>query len=544
MMLKVSKEILLRFLVASSSVILAIAFNKLFPGTFSFILSIAVIVLAFIYLFILPSLRKYFGPSEPDLDFIFLLAHMLSLSTGKPPHTDLIKAVSDVGLYRNYGRYFKRIYALSKEYGYNLPDACILISKRVREKYLKEFLERLASVISVGEDVERFLETEFRNNLNMYEYIYGRIIDSLRILLGSYAAVFASAIFILMNFMILSFFFGGDISLLQVAFIAVFVGMSSLVYLIYKVLPKDILVNCEGVNVKYFKILRVTLPAMVVSALALTIFVILTKSEILSGHLIYAAIGLLLFPAGFLAKRVEAFIYDVDRDFPIFTRMYGSHLSIIPSLLNALEPLLKTELGRLSKVMKILHVRLLNRISPDISFRLFSLETGSELVRKGTRILYDSMVYGADMVKAGNYISEVSTMLMRTRRLRHQVFKAFESSVIMLHVAAIVLVAFSANLLNLFAQFLAKIPTIIPFTYFGPEIMSVLTVVMIIFFSVINSLALTIANKGLKHTFIYYLSILFIVSGLTMYIAQQIINYLTGSVFVSATEVLSELPTY
>jgi flagellar protein FlaJ len=511
-----------------------------YPANVVFALLASLIIILFA--FARPLLKQYFGPKEPDLDFVYLLLHMLVLSTGKAPNTKIVEAVSDERAYKKYAKYFKKIYSLAKEYGYSLPDACVLVSREAGRGHLKDFLERYSSVVSVGGDVERFLESEFRNSMNMYEYIYGRIIDSLRMILGSYAAIMTSAVFIMINFMILSFFFGGDISILIVAFIGVYTGIAMLGVLIYKMMPKDIYVNREGIEIPLYKKIKAILLTDILIAALLVAYYLFDGTSI-NAYILVSIIGGILILPGFLLKRLEGFILDIDRDFPIFSRMYGNHLSLIPSVIKALEPILITELGKLVKVLKRLYSMLVNHISPDISFRLFSLTTGSELVRRGMIILGDAVKYGADMVKTGSYLSEVATMIIRTRRLKFQVFKTFESTILILHATGIVLMAFTVVLLGIFADFLAKIPTILPFSYIGPGLIEGLVISMVVMLTIVNAIVLTIVNRGFKQTFVYYLGILMLISGITMYASEHLINILIGEVFQETISTITSIPT-
>ncbi|MCD6428667.1 MAG: hypothetical protein J7L12_03520 [Desulfurococcales archaeon] len=95
--------------------------------------------------------------------------------------------------------------------------------------------------------------------------------------------------------------------------------------------------------------------------------------------------------------------------------MYTANLATIPSLAKALEPMLIAEFGKIAKSLKDLHTMLLNNITSSACFKVFSRRTGSEIVRRGMRLLEDAVKYGADMSKVGQYLSEFIAMLLRTR---------------------------------------------------------------------------------------------------------------------------------
>ncbi len=503
----------------------------------------AVIVPTIAMLIITRRIARKLGAGAPEieLDFLYLLVHMLSLSTGKVPNTELIGAVSDEKMYRKYARYFKKIYLLVKEYGYSLPTACSYVSKEVKEKFLKDFLERFASVITVGEDMEAYLEYEFRSHMNLYEYVYGRIIDSLRVLMGTYTAVMTSAVFIVINFLIFLFFFGGDVSYLIPMFWGIYASISIIGFFIYKLMPKDPFVNKEGIALRIYRILNYSIIAVAPILFFITVE-FNTLSKVINGYVLTLLAGALLIIPGILSKKIESHVYNIDKDFPIFARMYTANLATIPSLAKALEPMLIAEFGKIAKSLRDLHTMLLNNITPSVCFKVFSRRTGSEIVRRGMRLLEDAIKYGADMSKVGQYLSEFTAMLLRTRRLRLQVFRTFESSVIVLHAAGIILMSFTISILKLFADFLSRIPTILPFAYPSPALFSTLTGIAFVAYTIINAVVLTIANGGLKHTLTYYLGLLTVILGVMAYASTYMIDYMIGGVFEQATAVLTQTP--
>ena len=528
--------------VLAVSVIIAYYMYIMLETPINFVVAVAIPSIIMTYTIRKVIKKLGIGVVEVELDFLYMLLHMLLLSTGKAPSAELVNAVSDEKLYKKYAKYFKKIHLLVKEYGYSLPTACSYVSKEVREKYLKDFLERFASVITVGEDMEPYLEYEFRSHQNMYEYVYGRIIDSLRVLMGSYTAVMTSAVFIVINFLIFTFFFGGDVSYLIPLFWGIYGSVSMIGFFIYKLMPKDPFLNKEGISLKLYRILNYAI-LVVAPAIALITMEFNVLSSILNGYVVTALAGALLIIPGIMSKKIEGYVYNMDKDFPIFAKMYSANLATIPSLAKALEPMLVAEFGKIAESLKLLHTMLRNNIRPTVCFRVFSMRTGSEIVRKGMKLIEDSVKYGADMSKVGQYISEFIAMLLRTRRLRLQVFKTFESSVIVLHAAGIILMSFTVSILGLFAEFLARIPTILPFAYPSPALLSTLTGIAFVAYTVINAVVLTIANGGLKHTLTYYLGILTLILGIMAYASSYVVDSMIGGVFKEATQVLMSTPS-
>lgn len=163
---------------------------------------------------------KYLTVTTPDIDFIFMLAHAYAVSTGGTSNLNIVSSVSDTVSYPKIAKYMKKVVNLSRNFGYDLARSLYIVSSEVSKlKYLRDFMERYAASIRVGESAERFIEVELRNYMNVYEYSYQRIMDSVNVLLSTYTAVLTSAIFVVANLLVLSIMFGGDLSIVLISLI-------------------------------------------------------------------------------------------------------------------------------------------------------------------------------------------------------------------------------------------------------------------------------------------------------------------------------------
>ncbi len=464
--------------------------------------------------------------NEPDIDFIFVLTHMLSVATSKTSNVNVVHSVSKEDLYKKYSKFFKRIYVLVKEFGYDFPRAVLIVSKdAARIKYLKDFLERYAATVRVGEDVERFMEVELRNTMNSYEYIYSRLMDSARVLLGVYTAVMTSVIFVISNLLILSFIFGGDLTIILISFIASFSALTAVAVTLWMGMPKDLLVIGGKERKKVLSLPNLVSLAGIATMMWMFVLYLLYVININIYFLVIIS-GTILFISGTLYRRIETSVRQVDEDFPVFARMYGGNLTIIPSPLKALEPLMSVMFGRIVKAVTRLHTLLNNNISFEVAIKEFAKASGSELIRRSSEILSDTLKYGGDTTKVGTILSELALMINRTRRRRFQIHKTFETSVYALHMTNILLISFITTLMGIFSKALVQIQTLLPFYPLPEWMITYLSLSVAVVLTAINSLALTATNGGLKQIFIYYMGLLLLLGGIGAYASNMLIQYI------------------
>jgi archaellum biogenesis protein FlaJ (TadC family) len=457
---------------------------------------------------------KYLTVTTPDIDFIFMLAHAYAVSTGGTSNLNIVSSVSDAVSYPKIAKYMKKVVNLSRNFGYDLARSLYIVSSEVSKlKYLRDFMERYAASIRVGESAERFIEVELRNYMNVYEYSYQRIMDSVNVLLSTYTAVLTSAIFVVANLLVLSIMFGGDLSIVLISLIGVFTATAVILIPIWMVSPRDILVVSGSLR---RDVLKTPNLVSLLSCVACLVIVLLRLIGFinLSLYVTLALLGVVFLVPGYMYVRVEKFVKEVDKDLTVFVRMYGGNLSIVPSPLKALEPLLSVLFGKVANALRRLHTLLSSQISFSVSLKEFVLYTRSELAHRISRILEDTLRFGGDSSKAGLSLSEISLMIGRLRLRRYQIHKTFETSTYAIYLTNVLLITFITSLMRIFASVLSQIQTIMPFYPLSEPFINAINLFVIMSITLMNTVALTITNGGLKHTATYYLAILLVLGGL------------------------------
>ncbi len=478
-------------------------------------------VLAFMFRVVMPWAKSKMIVSEVDVDLVFLILHMYGVSTGKPPRKKIFTPECVAGDYGYFDQLLRRIVTLAIDWGYGFVTACRVVAETCRHKVFKDFLYRFSEILNVGEDPERFLSIEKDAILAEYQAHYTRAMDAMRILLGVYTTSVSSAIFLAATTLIFAMMFAGDIGFIVSAFGAIMLSLAMLVYIIYKVIPRDRLTHTLPVYPKIKNFYRVTAflaVATAASAAVLVYFMFRNPANIL------IACSLPLIVPGIVAKKMERDVKEMDCFFPIFIRSYGLTFATMPHHAQALSSVLRSAFGKLTLPLKRLYARLVNGVMPRVAWYYFVGETWSETIRHGVNVFLDTVEAGGDAAKIGPTISDTITKILNIRRLRDQISKTFEVTVYVVHALMVAIAMFILGLLESFQTFMMRLgatggPIPLPFTPIPVEPVRLITTIFILVVAALNAMAIKIAQGGMYETVWIPLSLLLAISGATMILA-------------------------
>lgn len=497
---------------------------------------LVVIVAAILLGAVRPFFKRYLAGPKVDLDLLYALLHMRAVASGKPPATKLLEAVSVEKLYGFYSEMLGKAYLLAREWGYNVSEALSYIAKNIEEKAFREVVQRLAATIRLGADLEKFLETEYNTLLHEYQYHYQRVINNMRVILGVYVATMAALVFALSSLMLLGFFFGDYGPLLTQAYIASAAAALGLGGLVIIMLPKE-LFDVKGALARENRLILLSdlLGGLGVAAGIAAAALYLSGRELSIQNLSLALViaGIPPLSAGILALVHESRVQDVDVFFPVFIRSLGSFVATIPSLKQAIKQVLRADLGRLTKLILRFHVRLESEIPPRIAWKRFAAESGSELVRRGSRIFQDSIEYGGDPELTGTLVSDHNNVLLGLRRLRAQVSSNFTSTGIIIHAAVVAISVFILGLVSYFNQVITLLTanltsTVSQYFFLSPVDVGFLNKIIYLFIvsiTVINAYLITVVRPLSRRVFWLFAGILAIVTGLSAYFSTLAVSY-------------------
>lgn len=491
-----------------------------FPYNFSMII---ISPLPVILWYILIVLRRKGITTVVDEDMLYLVTHMYGVSTGRPPHEKLFNLYNVSGTtYKNYTHTLTRISNLAKRWGYGFVNAVKHQAKYVTNVVFKDFLLRLSEAINVGEDLELFLQMEQDTLTATYEADYTRVLEAIKILLGIYTAAMSSSIFINVNLILLSMLFLGDIQIIVVSFIASVTMLGLLVLLIRKSLPKQDIVHNMPINLRERKIYRYILTISIALSIALSTYIYYVFRK---EYYVLITTGLCLLLPGFIGRKIENKVKNIENFFTVFIRSLGLAYTSLRNYVASLRSILRTEFGELTKPIQRLYARLRNGVDRRVAMYYFIGETGSEVVRKGMDIFYDSVEAGGDPAKVGQMISILTQRLVNLRKQREQIARAFQGTIYVLHVLMVALTEFVFTLVIILHELISTMAgtpyQILPVTVLPLDILMFVKIGLIFIITPLNAFAMQFARGGFVGSAWLHTSILLILSGATLLISSM-----------------------
>lgn len=510
------------------------------PFPISALLGVGIVVgsLAFIVYY---SMARRVGIIPVSHDLLFILVHLRCIVTGNPPLGLMFKKVADMPTYsKKYREIFGKLHDLSRHWGYSMPEALRLVSKIAPSKVDEQFLQRFSAIVATGGDVKEYLRLEY-NTLNAeYTSSYGRFISALNVILGVYTTLLGALAFLIAVLLLLGMLFGG----LAESFIAgvstvglSLMGMSLLMFILVK---RPLFEYKKGRSnmVRAIRILGVT---GVLSMTILVVYMLIsgTLYSLRNTGLMLLLTGVLFLPSGILVKLHEGTIDELDIFYPAFIRSYGEHLAVVPDMVSSLKPLLAAELGKLRKLLSKVYARLANRIDPRITWMMFAEESCSELIYRSTGIFLDTVELGGDVGEAGALLSDHFNNLYRLRADYTRVFKTFEVTLYVMHLVVILLLIFISGFVRIFSQVLTSFVGAVPaefadiFAFFTitPEDVSFIVNLLALIIVISNAITLYSVNPGSRYELYYFLSILFMLTGIGIYAGDAVTEFLFTTVF-------------
>ncbi len=488
----------------------------------------------------LPVLRARMKSAYIDQDLLFLIAHMYAVSTGKPVRKRLFDLKCIAGDYGEYESVLKRIAVLAVEWSYGFVSAIRMIADKVRNLTFRDFLLRFSEVLRTGEELERFLDVEFRALRRNFQTQYYRAMDVMRIVLGLYTTLMSSAAFVVTVMTVLMLFTGADISVYVMTIIGTSILVTMFTAIVYIVVPKERLTpKLKPKPARLYR--KYNISTMLAIALAL-----------LAGYYVYQnysqlefslAVGSIpLITPGLIARRIEKKIKRTESFYPIFIRSFGLTFSIIPHQTKTMQSILMSDFGPLNEALRKVYARLTNGVDPHVAWRYFIHDTWSDLITRSTNIIIDTIDAGGNTQETGVMLSDTFTRILDLRNLRERTARTFEATIYLLQMLVTAIATTMIFLLQLFLQYIQAVSTatgatgvaeLFPFLSASPDLTFItnITIAFLAFLTIVNALAIKISYGGMLETFWIQLSTLLMLTSGTVAAMRFMVTSLFGGVF-------------
>ncbi|MDD5312298.1 MAG: hypothetical protein PHO26_04605 [Dehalococcoidia bacterium] len=479
-------------------------------------------------------------------DLFCQLTYMSSLATAELNRAQLFDYTARLGLSSSV--YIRQIHFMAKKLNYDYSEACRIVGEKTKEAVPKAFLLRMSGAISSGEDLAEFLKREAYVSGEHYGEEYERNVESLKKWTDAYTALIISASIVVVISVVSMLIFPmspTSISLLTfVMLVAVLLG----VWILYRASPKESKTHhleqtSPGQTIARKVLLYVSIPLVAVS-----IPVLLFMNAGVGWGMIVVA--LLLMPPGFFIMYDDRQIDKNDADIAGFLRSLGGISKVIgTTVTEAITRLDFGSLASLKKPVSRLNTALKFGIRPDLCWQKFVNETGSEQVNRSVRIFWDGIVVGGDAQKVGNQASMFAMKISILREKRKMVSAGFSFLCIAMHATmAILLVGIYQIMLN-FSQAMQKmsvtagdgmqaISQLPTFAFFadssGPlTVLNMMVTAMLVMLTITNPAAIKFVEGGHSYKYIFYLSIILLISGISFVFVPDLVRGMFGTLPVS-----------
>jgi len=353
-----------------------------------------------------------------------LILYLYSLSTASPSSRDVIKMAGESSLsLGTFSKTFKKISSAVEKWNYNLHEAVRHASKKIRDKIIRGFFERLSDALTLDSNLRGFLRIEFNRMLTNLAEEFDRRLERAKKLIDAYSALLTSTTFLSIAMLLLSTIYGmrvENILILTAAGISAVLGF--MVYLISYSLPPDPLLQ-ESPRAPQALIALKRLAPILTPALLLTSTIMILGGEGFPDPLAISTLasGIPLLAFGRLGLRWIKAAEQIDKKLPALMKDLGDATEISGSLKSACKLILANDYGRLNPLLRKLRRRLDLGFDQHKALKAFGEESFSRLTSSMSRIMADALGHGSRPSIVGKAIYDYLLRRLENRRKRVQV---------------------------------------------------------------------------------------------------------------------------
>ncbi len=397
----------------------------IFLGKFIYLLMIAPVLIA-ISGILYPKIVADKKKQEIENNLHYYITHLGVLSLSEVDRKEVIKIISERREYKSLAKETEKIYVIIDKWGRSLAQACRFLSKRTSSRIFADFLDRFAHSLDSGEDMDEFLKKEQEVVMNDYATMYKGKIYDMDVFKEIYTSIILSIAFFA-SFAIIIPFITGE-SLKTLSFLIVFVLISTEIAIVYFMKNKvpedtiwhtlDVITDTDRMLIRKFLI---SIAGCISSGL---IYYFLIFQRLNFSLPLPFAVSITITPllhAGIAARNEEEKIKRKDANFPGFIRSLGGSASARGrQILESLKYLTAHDFGPLTEDIRKLYRRLVTRLNNEEAWRMFSLDTGSNLITRFIDMFVEAIKLGGEPKDVADIIANNFSKMNELRTQRFQ----------------------------------------------------------------------------------------------------------------------------
>gem|GEM_PF-1405437 len=466
--------------------------------------------------------------SRIDLEDLLFIVHLYALISSGAERREAIRIISrDDRIYRKTHRILVFIDRVTRGWGHDLVSTLVLVSKRVRRSFTKEFLERLSQVIGSGADIVTFLRNEIDSVLVSYISQIDKIFEAIRVLFSLFSTSMSTSVFLLANIAIMAMLLGSGDQFLLASSAGLVLSIVALASIVVIMIPRDPIVFPRSHVEKRIKLY---------TALSIALGGFLS----MLGFLIYpyqmiAPILLLSIPMivlGRLIIRIESRLIKYDDAFPTFIRSLGYLLHVVPDMKQSIKAIMRGSLGILERDILTLKRRLYMGVSLEKAWMKMLDEIGSRICLFSGEVMLHTFLAQGDVRGMGKMLGDILGSVNDIRKKRSQMARAYESTLLMLHLLTSSILGLIGALVAIFSQ-IASLPgvTVINIAPISEGTISQVSAIMIIALSIVNGIVSRTIYPGSLMGSIYHIGILLILGWIAYIVTSNALSSILTGLF-------------
>ncbi|OYT26778.1 MAG: hypothetical protein B6V02_01050 [Thermoprotei archaeon ex4572_64] len=469
-----------------------------------------------------------------ELYYSYLLLFMNILALSGFSLRTIFKIVSESKISQDIQRIFKKLVYLIEKWNYELKEACNVMSRETIGN-ISSLFSKIVNAISLGIEPRDYFPIEYETHMSRYIDDHERRIERARRLADAYSAILSSLSFLSVTIVLLMMMYvkEGIEVVLMITILAFLLPLSSLVLIAYRAIPRfPIIITIDRpYTVHLIEKSIILIPPL------LTVSTISSQYLHASLHPITISTflpGIVMLIFGLLGSRILRRIRKFEEIIHTFIKSFCDAYVITTSLPKTISLLKLHEYGILNPLIRKMYARALMRVSIDIIFRQFAVETCSERVRIYMEILKNGIVNGASLRELSRLLtSHIVTELNLVKR-REQISGYLTGLIIPLQASQAVVSALTLVLVDIFNKVLSITSQItMPIEIGAISILAPVSEHAVIMFflilllvtSVVSALMIYVTKGEANVNLTYYLGLILVIVALSFQATYYLMNY-------------------
>jgi archaeal flagellar protein FlaJ len=422
--------------------------------------------------------------------------------------------------------YFEAINTLVQEFRYDYPEACRRVGIKAKSENMKSFLLRLSDALRSGEPLAEFLAREAEVQGEDYENKYERDLEAMKQWTNAFSSIVISVALIVIIQVISSMIYTMNVGIMG-GLVTTGIAMACMgAWIISRSAPRETMTVALGKGSpeqrRALQLFKTLVPA------ALGIGVALNLAGLPLGWVLIVA-ACVVMPVGIISMKSDGIITKKDAEFSTFLRSLGGTATASGTTLKqALTQIDLSSFPTLEADVNRLSTRLQARVTPEICWHKFGVESGSKLISEVADIFYGAVKIGGDPERVGYLCSLFTAKTAQLRAKRRLTAGSFTGLTTVMQAVVAAIMIFVLSIVQNFAVMvqelmpktgaLANQPQMsigmANFTASDLQFLSGITVAMILLLALVSTAAILFCSGGYRLKFNFFLALSLIVSGL------------------------------